>query len=93
MAAIREAREELGLAIDPAELIHIGTLNEQWVLNDGTYLDNEIHGIFVMRREVDLDALTFNDEVMAAALVTPEDLTSYDLVPHPDEYALLRAIV
>lgn len=92
-AAIREAKEELGLTIDAAELTHLGTLSEECVLNGGTYVDNEIHDIFLARREVDLDALTFNDEVMAAALVSPELLATYDLVPHPAEYVLLRTIV
>ena len=30
---------------------------------------------------------------MAVALVRPDELGTYELVPHPDEYALLRAIV
>ena len=52
-AAVREAREELGLEIGAAELTHIGTVREQCVLNGGTYLDNEIHELFVTRRDVE----------------------------------------
>ena len=91
-AAIREAREELGLALDG--LRHIGTTRERCVLNGGTYIDNEVHEIFLVRREIDLTALRLDpNEVAEVALVAPDELDGYDLVPHPDEYALFRPIV
>lgn len=93
-AAVREAREELGVAIDERSLTHIATLREQWVLNDGTYLDNEVHEIFVCRREIDLDSLVLDpSEVAEATLVRLDQMPDFDLVPHPAEYALIRAIV
>lgn len=91
-AAIREAREELGLEL--RDLEPVGTVREQCVLNGGTYIDNEVHEIFLARRDVDLDTLTLDpNEVAEVALVPLDELASFDLVPHPDEYALFRAIV
>ena len=91
-AAKREAREELGLTLSNLE--HIGTLREQCVLNGGTYIDNEIHEVFVVRQDIDLAMLTLDPaEVAEVALVTLDDLDRYDLVPHPDEYALITSFM
>lgn len=90
-AAVREMEEELGLRIAPSDLQPIATLRESCVLRGGTYIDNEIHDVFLVRRDVDLAALVFNDgEVEDVALVERgELLTRDDLVPHPEEYALI----
>jgi isopentenyldiphosphate isomerase len=91
-AAIREAGEELGLALTAPELTHIGTIREQCVLSGGTYLDNEIHEVFLTRREISLGTLVLDpEEVAEVALADPHALSAWALVPHPDEYALLRA--
>ncbi len=93
-AAVREAREELGLAILERDLTHVMTLREQFVLNAGTYVDNEVHEVFVCRREIDLDSLVLDPaEVAETALVRLDRFDDFDLVPHAAEYALLRAIV
>ena len=90
-AAVREASEEIGLTVDPRELVHIGTVREQCVLNEGTYLDNEIHEIFLLRRDVDLAALQLDaSEVDEVALAALDELAAFDLVSHPEDYALLR---
>jgi hypothetical protein len=61
------------------------------VLNGGTYLDNEIHEIFVVTQDVELSALVLDaSEVEAVALAAPDELARFDLVPHAEEYALLR---
>ena len=90
-AAVREVAEELGVNIEPRELEHIATTREQWVLNDGAYIDNEIHEIFVVRRDVRLDELTLQpEEVDTAILVTLRQVpTIDDLVPHSEEYAII----
>src|SRR4051812_39374188 len=60
-AAVREVEEELGLHVAASELRHIGTMAESSVLNDGTYFDNEIHEIFLVRRDVDLASLSLQE--------------------------------
>ena len=86
--AVRETFEELGLRIDARELQFLGTVRESCVLNGGTYIDNEFHDIFVVRRDVDPASLTLQDgEVDAAMLVS--ELPAKGIVPHPEEYALI----
>jgi len=79
---VRETREELGLTVDANEIRHVGTLTEQCVLNDGAYIDNEIHEIFVTRREVDLSALVLDPlEVADVALVAIDEARTWRVVP------------
>lgn len=96
-AAIRELAEELGLAVSAGELQPLGELREQCVLNGGTYLDNELHELFLLRREVDLFALALQAEEVEEAMLVPVDelrarveARDPSLVPHrAEEYALL----
>jgi len=91
-AAVRETFEEIGLRVEEGELVHIGTVREQHVLREGTYLDNEVHEIYIVRRDVDLAALTLQaeevDDVMLVPLAELERVTP--LVPHEEEYRLVR---
>ena len=90
-AAIREAHEELGLALRANELTHLGTLRWHAVLNGGAYIENEFHEVFIASRELDLARLVLDpEEVADVALVRPEEIERYDVVPHNEEYALLR---
>jgi len=93
-AAVREAHEELGLALHPEELTHLGTLRWQAVLNGGAYIENEFHEVFLAIREIDVERFVLNQmEVAAAVLVKPEEIERYDVVPHDEEYALLRGAI
>lgn len=90
-AAIREAREELGLHLSAANLTHLGTLRWHAVLDDGAYIENEFHEVFVTKLDVDLAQLVLDpEEVADVALVMPDEIERYDVVPHEEEYALLR---
>ena len=90
-AAVREAYEELGLTLAPEELRHLGTLRWHAVLNDGAYIENEFHEVFLVIREIEVEQLVLDPmEVAAAVLVKPEEIERYDVVPHDEEYALLR---
>lgn len=90
-AAIREAEEELGLALDAGDLTHLGTLRWHAVLNDGAYIENEFHEVFVATMDLEVDALVLDrTEVAEVALVQPEEIERYEVVPHDEEYALLR---
>ena len=93
-AAVREAFEELGLRVAADELTQLGTLRYQAVLNGGTYIENELHEVFFVRREVELASLRLDPaEVAEVAFVLPGELERYELVPHPESYALLRAML
>jgi isopentenyl-diphosphate delta-isomerase len=90
-AAIRETQEEIGLVLAPSDLRHLGTLRWHAVLNDGAYIENEFHEVFVAMVDIDVDALVLDpEEVAEVMLVRPEEIERYDVVPHDEEYALLR---
>lgn len=89
-AALREAHEELGIVLEPDDLRHIASLREHSILNDGTYIDNEIHEIFIVRRDVDLATLRLQpEEVGDVRLVTRDEFRLLERVSHEEEYALL----
>jgi isopentenyldiphosphate isomerase len=99
-SAVREGFEELGVVIRPEELELLTTLPQQEVLRDGTYLDNELATIFVLRRDVDVAALRFQaEEVSDARLVTADELKRMvregdpELVPHGEEYRRVLAFL
>lgn len=86
--AVRETFEELGLRIDARDLQFLGTVRESCVLNGGAYIDNEFHDVFLVRRDVDLASLVLQeDEVDGVMLV--RELPAEELVPHPEEYAMI----
>jgi len=95
-AIVREAFEEIGLVIEAAELQSLATIREECVLNGGTYIDREVHEVFIRRHHVDVAALRLQpEEVDDVALVSMADLRERvarrdpTLVPHAEEYALL----
>lgn len=90
-AAIREAHEELGLVIAAGDLQYLGTLRYHVVLRED-YVENEIHEVYLLRRDVDVNFLTLDPaEVGEVRWVPHADLSRYELVPHDEEYALLAA--
>jgi isopentenyldiphosphate isomerase len=89
-AAVREVEEEIGLRIEPGELQYLATLSETFVLNGGTYIDREIHDVFLVVRDVDPSTLVLqNEEVAEVALVRHGELHHRELVSHDEEYALI----
>lgn len=97
-AAIREAREELGIEIDEDELKHIGTMREGWTIEERAYVDNEIQEVYLLRRDVDPAALVLQPGEVDDVTFTPvEDFRadvaarSARLVGHWPEYELLLA--
>lgn len=91
-AAIREVGEELGLSLAPGELQFLATMRESAVLNEGTYIDNEIHEIFLVRRDVDLHSLRLDPEEVAEVKWVRSLRPDGSFVPHDEEYALLRSL-
>ena len=97
-AAIRETAEEIGMQLREEELEPIGITRETHVLHGGAYLDNEVHEIFLVRRDVELAALTLQSaEVDDVRLVTQQELRDLiargELVDHHHEYDLLFAVL
>jgi isopentenyldiphosphate isomerase len=93
-AAVREAREELGLDLRTEELVPLATVREQSVFDDGRWIENEIQEVYVVRRYIDLRSLSPDHaEVIDLMLVSMGDLDRADIVPHVGEIeALLRFV-
>jgi isopentenyl-diphosphate delta-isomerase type 1 len=90
-AVLREAHEELGITVAPEALQPLGKLRYHAVLNDGTYIENEFHEVYLTVCELDLATLRLDPgEVAEVRWVREQELERYELVPHPEEYALLR---
>ena len=88
-AALRETGEEIGLLLSPNELNHLATMPQSCVLNEGTYFDNEIHEIFLVRRDVDVRSLQLDPEEVAEVKWVRELRPDETFVPHGEEYALV----
>ena len=95
-AAIREAKEELGVTLVPGECRHLFTVAEQLALNNGNYLDNEFHHVFLVEKNLDVGDLKFSDgEVAEVKFVAVRELQtdlvtdSGKFVPHHEEYRKL----
>jgi isopentenyl-diphosphate delta-isomerase len=90
-AIVREAFEELGLRLDPASLALLGSAPYHAVLNGGTYVENEIHDIYLARIDIDVALLRLDPvEVAGVAVVHPDELASFEMVPHPASHEFLR---
>lgn len=97
-AAIREAREELGLRVRGDELWHVATLRERWTIEGRGYHDNEVQEVYVVRRELDPASLVLQQsEVDDVALVTLEEFRDRvakrdaTMVGHWEEYERVLA--
>jgi isopentenyldiphosphate isomerase len=88
-AAVRETFEELGLRITPRDLRFVTTLRDSSTLNDQTYLDNEFHEIFIVRRELDLASLALDAEEVAEVKWVSDLKPDEGFVPHGEEYDLV----
>ncbi|GAB4416934.1 MAG: hypothetical protein OHK0039_26690 [Bacteroidia bacterium] len=99
-SACREVAEEIGLAIDAQELMLLFRLAEARTLNDGTYIDNEWHEVFLLHRDAAATDLRLQaEEVAAVRWVSPDELHALAqahsplLVPHWEEYERLLAFL
>ena len=90
-AAIREAHEELGLRIAAADLEFLGEVRYQIIVREG-FIENEIHEVYLLRRDVAVDGLTLDPaEVVEVRWVPLRDLQRYERVPHEEATRLLLA--
>jgi isopentenyl-diphosphate delta-isomerase len=95
-AARRETQEELGITLDPSEFRYLFTVAEQVALNNGNYVDNEDHHVFLVEKDLQVEDLIFSDgEVAEARFVALRELQTNlttdpsRFVPHEEEYRKL----
>jgi isopentenyl-diphosphate delta-isomerase len=99
-AAIREAKEVLGITLDPSECRYLFTIAKQITLNKGNYVDNEYHHVFLVEEDLEVGDLKFSDgEVSEVKFVTLRELQNNltadpsGFVPHQEEYRKLFEVL
>ena len=76
MALIRETQEELGLDISHLtdSIKYLYTFKERVVLNNGTYIDDEIFDVFALKFDFKLDQITMQaEEVQAVKFISYDE--------------------
>ncbi len=93
--AIREIKEEIGVDVSDSELEYLGTVVQEIVLNNGTYIDNELNDIYIFKLE-DFENFEIQKEELDQLIwLSTSDFKEWviekrkDLVPHEEEYAIL----
>jgi 8-oxo-dGTP pyrophosphatase MutT (NUDIX family) len=82
-AAIREAREELGITVEESELKHVGSfVNEPHRI---------FHETFTLIREIETSTLTLQVEEFAEVLWMPMDQLREELAKNPEKFVAREA--
>ena len=95
-SALREAKEELGLELNKEDIQYLFSAIKQVVLNNGTYIDNEIHDVYLVRKDIDVSNIQLQkEEVVEVKFIDFRQLEKMiisdvnNFVPHPEEYKKL----
>ena len=95
-AAKRETQEELGLTLSDSIFDYLSSVEEHIVLNNGTYVNNELQDVYLVHSDVVLSELKLPaDEVSEVRWIGIEEFKLWVkgegemLVPHDEEYSLL----
>ncbi|MBQ7917415.1 MAG: NUDIX domain-containing protein [Clostridia bacterium] len=96
ISAIREAKEEIGLTIEDAELNFLFTEEQEYSWDK--ILSREFVDVYVLHKNIDTNTLTFQEEeVENAEFVNLEKLSSLFLskkiIPHNKEFECLKTIL
>ncbi|MEX2436797.1 MAG: NUDIX domain-containing protein [Candidatus Paceibacterota bacterium] len=94
-SALREIEEEIGLTLKKEDLKHIGELKSSSVQNEGTYINNEINDVYLVRRDLTVNNLTKQDsEVDDLTFISLDEFKGWindknpELVFHEKEFEL-----
>ncbi|MFC1505151.1 NUDIX domain-containing protein [Thermodesulfobacteriota bacterium] len=97
-AAVRELREELGLAVKPDALRYLYRFPSFFVFNKGTFIDREMVDVYLLVRNVKPHDIRLQaEEVEAVTLVSVKtfqarvERSDPSLVPHKEAYHRLLA--
>jgi len=95
-AAWRETKEEIGLDISQNDLKFLGTVTQEFILNNGTYIDNEFQNVYLVKVDIGINQLRLQkEELKALKWIKISEFKKwveekkFDLVPHPEEYKIL----
>ena len=99
-SALRETEEEIGVKLRKDDIRYLFTGAERAVLNNGTYIDNEIQDVYLVRTDLDMsDMVIQREEVAEVKFVDFGELKrrisgdAKNFVPHEEEYEKLFEIL
>lgn len=99
-AAVRELQEELGIAVQPADLDFRQRFFEPAILNQGTYINNEFKDLYLLASDLSIEDFKFPpEEVSALRWIDAQELEKLisanhpEFVPHPVGYPILFQII
>ncbi|MGB7566610.1 MAG: NUDIX domain-containing protein [Chitinivibrionales bacterium] len=95
-AAIREVREELGVAIQEKDLVFLFTVKSRFIQHAGLFIDNEINDVYLVEKNLSFSEIHLQEEEISeikwisidnlkeALLSEPQNIA-----PHTEEYEKL----
>lgn len=96
VAALREIEEEIGIQLKGSLLQRLGSVVQQSVLNEGTYINNEHNDVYLVEMNLKIEEFSLQEEEVEEVRYIPwrefgswVDEGRKDVVPHPKEYSLL----
>ena len=99
-AAIREAREELGMAIQEKDLEYLFTVKSRSMQHGGTLVDNEINDVYLVEKDRAISEMRIQKEEISEVKWIPVDILKealaserQDFAPHKEEYEKLFNIL
>lgn len=94
--AQREIEEELGIKVNTKELIKIGEVKQQAVLNNGVYINNEWNDVYVVRKNIPVEDFVLQEaEVDHVTYISLKDFKDWvisskeNLLMRPEEFVIL----
>jgi isopentenyl-diphosphate delta-isomerase type 1 len=95
-ATIREVLEELGMAIQEADLTYLFTIKSHSMQLEGAFIDNEINDVFLVEKDLSLSEIHFQkEEISEIKWILIDNLKEAlksepkDFAPHKEEYEKL----
>lgn len=99
-AALKELEEELGIQVVANDLTFLFAQKASFLHNKGEYIDNEIHEIYLLSKEIPLSAILIQkSEVESVKYVSFKTFCNRvhkndpTLVPHNEEYKRVISIL
>lgn len=95
-SALRETEEELGVNLNKEDLNLFGTVIQQKIINNGTFINNEFNDLYLVEKDIPISEMTMQEsEVQDLKYIHWRELKKWvdsgyeKLVPHSEEYKLL----
>lgn len=100
VGAQREILEELKISIPENKLEFLGTVRSESIHQDGKYINREFQDVFLVTMDINLSSLTPQASEVIEFVFWPwqelqkrAEAQDPELVPHPNEYAMLFEVM